>query len=52
VLTALIAAAFWFFRKGRGAKDTDGRDRPMGLLEHVMPKKIYTHQSARVDIWL
>lgn len=52
VLTALITIAFWFFRKGRGAKDADGRERPMGLLEYLVPKKIYTHQSARVDIWL
>jgi sterol desaturase/sphingolipid hydroxylase (fatty acid hydroxylase superfamily) len=51
-LTALITIAFWFFRKGRGAKDADGRERPMGLLEYLVPKKIYTHQSARVDIWL
>jgi sterol desaturase/sphingolipid hydroxylase (fatty acid hydroxylase superfamily) len=51
-LTALITIAFWIFRKGRGAKDADGRERPMGLLEYLVPKKIYTHQSARVDIWL
>lgn len=24
----------------------------MGLLEYVLPKRIYTHPSARVDIWL
>jgi sterol desaturase/sphingolipid hydroxylase (fatty acid hydroxylase superfamily) len=52
VLTALITTAFWVFRKGRGAKGADGRERPMGLLEYLAPKKIYTHQSARVDIWL
>ncbi len=52
VLTALITSGFWLFRRGRGAKDADGRERPMGLLEYLMPKKIYTHASARVDIWL
>ena len=52
VLTALITIAFWYFRKGHGAKDAEGRERQMGLLEYLLPKKIYTHQSARVDIWL
>ena len=52
VLTLLITVAFWIFRKGRGAKDVDGRERPMGLLEYLLPKRIYTHPSARVDIWL
>ena len=52
VLTALMAIAFWIFRKGRGAKDADGREKPMGMLEYVLPKRIYTHDSARVDVWL
>jgi sterol desaturase/sphingolipid hydroxylase (fatty acid hydroxylase superfamily) len=51
-LTVLMAIAFWVFRKGRGAKDANGRERPAGLLEYVLPKAIYTHKSARVDIWL
>ncbi len=52
VLTALITVGFWIFRRGRGAKGADGHERPMGLLEYVLPKSIYTHKSARVDIWL
>ena len=52
LLTVLISIAFWVFRKGRGAKDADGRERPMGFFEYLVPKRIYTHQSARVDIGL
>lgn len=52
LLTVVITVLFWVFRNGRGAKDADGRERPMGLLEYVIPKRIYTHPSARVDIWL
>ncbi|MEE8077951.1 MAG: sterol desaturase family protein [Pseudomonadales bacterium] len=52
VLTALITIAFWVFRSRRGAKDADGRERPMALLEYVLPRRIYAHKSARVDIWL
>lgn len=52
LLTAIIAVVLWIFRKGRGAKDADGRERPMGLFEYLLPKRIYTHQSARVDIGL
>lgn len=52
VLTVLITAAFWVFRKGRGAKGVDGREKPVGLLEYLLPKSIYTHKSARIDIWL
>lgn len=50
--TALTACAFWFFRRGRGAKDENGKERPAGLREYILPKAIYTHQSARVDIGL
>ena len=52
LLTLLITIAFWIFRDGRGAKDADGKEQRMGLLEYVLPKRIYTHPSARVDIWL
>jgi sterol desaturase/sphingolipid hydroxylase (fatty acid hydroxylase superfamily) len=51
-LTLIITTAFWVFRKGRGAKDAEGKERQMGLLEYLFPKSIYTHKSARVDIWL
>ncbi len=52
LLTALISIVFWIFRKGHGAKDADGRERPMGLVEYLLPHRIYTHPSARVDIGL
>jgi len=52
VLTAAITIAFWIFRKGRGAKGVDGRERRVGFVDYVLPKSIYTHPSARVDIWL
>lgn len=52
LLTLIITIVFWIFRRGRGAKGADGRERPMGLLEYVLPRSIYTHQSARVDVWL
>lgn len=51
--TVICAAGFWFFRKGRGSKDSTGRERPAkNLLQYLFPKDIYTHQSARVDIGL
>lgn len=51
--TLIVATGFWFFRKGRGAKDASGRERPTkNLLQYLLPKDIYTHQSARVDIGL
>jgi len=52
LLTVLMTLGFWVFRKGRGAKGADGRERHAGLLEYVLPKAIYTHQSAKVDIGL
>ncbi|MDG2376292.1 MAG: sterol desaturase family protein [Woeseiaceae bacterium] len=51
--TFICAAVFWFSRKGRGSKDSTGRERPAkNLLQYLFPKDIYTHQSARVDIGL
>jgi sterol desaturase/sphingolipid hydroxylase (fatty acid hydroxylase superfamily) len=47
-----IALAIYLVRKGRGAKGADGRERPSGLLEFLLPRDIYTHVSARVDVWL
>lgn len=52
VITLLITIAFWYLRGGRGAKDADGRERQMNLLEYIAPRKIYTHRSARVDVGL
>ena len=51
--TFICAGGFWFFRKGRGSKNSGGRERPAkSLLQYLFPKDIYTHQSARVDIGL
>lgn len=52
LLTAILTAALWALRRGRGAKGTDGRERPMGFWAYLMPREIITHPSARVDIWL
>ncbi len=52
LLTVLIALLIFFFRQGRGAKGADGRERRSGFLSFLFPKDIYTHVSARVDIWL
>ena len=52
VLTLLISAAFFVLRKGRGAKGADGRERACGILSYLLPRSIYTHKSARVDVWL
>lgn len=52
VLTPLIGLGFFFIRAGRGARDDGGRERAMGLGEYLLPRSIYTHRSARVDIGL
>ena len=52
LLTLIIAIGIWFLRSGHGSKDADGRERHAGLVEFLLPRRIYTHVSARVDIWL
>lgn len=52
LLTVVIATAIWLKRRGHGSKDFDGRERPAGLVEFLLPRRIYTHVSARVDVWL
>lgn len=47
-----IALLIFLVRKGRGAKGADGRESPRGLVEYLLPRDIYMHVSARVDIWL
>jgi sterol desaturase/sphingolipid hydroxylase (fatty acid hydroxylase superfamily) len=44
--------ALYVLRGGRGAKGIDGEERPAGLREYLLPRAIYTHPSARVDIGL
>jgi sterol desaturase/sphingolipid hydroxylase (fatty acid hydroxylase superfamily) len=51
-LTVILAVWFFVSRKGRGAKGADGRERPCGIIEYILPRGIYTHPSARVDIGL
>lgn len=52
LLTLTLATAIYFFRNGHGARGADGRERKTGLLNFLLPKDIYTHVSARVDIGL
>lgn len=52
LLTLIIALIIWLLRRGHGAKGADGRERKAGLLAFLLPRDIYTHVSARVDVWL
>jgi hypothetical protein len=52
LLTIFIATVFWMRRKGRGSKNAPGYERPATLVSYILPTDIYTHISARVDIWL
>ncbi len=52
LLMLALALAIFVARKGRGAKGADGRERPCGIAEYLLPREIYTHVSARVDVWL
>ena len=51
-VTPLIATAIWLLRDGHGAKAADGRERKTGLLQFLLPRDIFTHPSARVDVAL
>lgn len=51
-LTVIIAVTFFVVRRGRGARDADGRERPMSFGDYLLPNRIYAHPSARVDIAL
>lgn len=52
LLTVCIATFIWWKRGGRGSKGADGRERSAGILEFLLPRSIYSHVSARVDIGL
>jgi len=52
LLTVVLATGIWLARRGHGAKGADGRERRVGLVAFLLPRDIYTHPSARVDIWL
>ena len=48
----MIAIAIWFLRGGRGSKNASGQERSADLWGFLLPRDIYTHISARVDIAL
>jgi len=52
LLVILIATVIYFVRNGHGSKGADGRERQVGLFQFLLPRDIYTHVSARVDVWL
>ncbi len=52
LLTLLIAVFIWWVRDGHGSRGADGRERKAGLLQFLVPRDIYSHPSARVDVYL
>jgi len=52
LLMLVLASGIWWLRDGHGARGADGRVRRAGLLAFLLPRDIYTHPSARVDILL
>ena len=52
LLTVVLATVIWSLRGGRGSKDASGQERPANLISYLLPRDIYSHVSARVDIWL
>ncbi len=52
LLTLTLASCIWLARGGMGAKSADGYVRRQPLLTFLLPREIYTHISARVDVGL
>ena len=52
LLMLAIATAIWFIRDGWGAKGADGCVSQQSLIPFLLPKEIYTHTSAKVDVGL
>ena len=52
LVTVFIGTLIFLICRGHGAKGADGRERKTGLLNFLLPKDIYTHVSARVDVGL
>lgn len=52
LITLFIAILLFFYYQGRGSKGADGGERKVGILQFLLPMDIYSHVSARVDIWL
>ena len=53
LITLFLACCLFLFYRGRGGRGADGREREnKGLLAYLLPKDIYTHVSAKVDLGL
>jgi hypothetical protein len=52
LLMLAIATAIWLIRDGWGAKGVNGRVSQQSLIPFLLPKEIYTHTSAKVDVGL
>jgi sterol desaturase/sphingolipid hydroxylase (fatty acid hydroxylase superfamily) len=52
IITLVIATLIWLIRRGHGSKGADGQERKTNLAQFLLPRDIYTHQSARVDVYL
>ncbi|HJN96314.1 MAG TPA: sterol desaturase family protein [Gammaproteobacteria bacterium] len=52
LIMLFLALAIFVIYNGHGAKAADGGERKTGLLQFLLPRDIYTHVSARVDVWL
>jgi len=52
LITAALGLTIYVLRRGNGSKSAQGRARQAGLVKYFLPKDIYFHLSARVDIWL
>ena len=53
LVTLAFAILLYWLRDGRGAKTAEGRERQSNtFFEYLFPADVYSHVSARVDIWL
>jgi len=52
LITLFFALLIFIYHRGHGSKGLDGRVRKAGLMQFLLPRDIYTHESARVDVWL
>lgn len=53
LLMFAIGSLIYVIRDGRGARNAQGVEGPRrGLWDYWLPKDIYSHGSARVDVWL
>lgn len=51
-ISIALALTIWLVSGGRAAKGADGRVRKASLGAFLLPRDIYTHVSARVDVGL